>query len=51
MLMSCRLSGMAMKTPRNDTAASHAMISHHSNCRPVTSVRAGMAETSPADAM
>ena len=34
-LMSCRLSGIAMKTPSSETAHSHAIISHHNNCRPV----------------
>ena len=35
MLISCRLSGIAMNTPRNDSAASQSMISHHCISRPV----------------
>ena len=35
MLMSCRLSGIAMKTPSIDSAPSQSMISHHAMSRPV----------------
>ncbi len=51
MLMSCRLSGTAMKTPSTDTAASQAIISHHSSNRPVVRYNAGMADTRPAEDM
>ena len=56
MLMSCRLSGTAMNTPRIDTAASQAIISH--DCKTtgfsgsrLTRYSAGIADTSPADDM
>src|SRR5262249_46657943 len=48
-LISCRLSGIAMNTPRNDTADSHAMIPHHSSVTRALRYRAGSAEPSPAD--
>ena len=48
MLMSCRLSGMARHTPSSDTAPIQRPTSQPLRSRPVVSVSAGIAETSPA---